>query len=323
MSEQQDHEVLTLFNTQLAPLSNNLSEMLNEHFSHQTERRGCGYTQSTRLISEFVNQAPQQDQDFKDLRIFDGYDSKALKTILNSAKAYNLPIEDWRNLDLIPEVNAFLATANTEDAFAQALQKEVDFQKTLRHIHEKATLEESQLLCQFLEDVILRKDAATTGLPEIKNLIEKPKVGSCPMAENFFLKIAHRRLLRQGNINIFVDQNGEAVMMEKLNMGDNHSCINLKPLIMNGIRLPIGCLFSVNYDPEQVQSRPNKSFKGNVIPISEIDGFWFLRVTTLAISPKNRARAFTTHFKQQVDNGLFSPDSTELSQLLHVAEDQI
>ena len=92
---------------------------------------------------------------------------------------------------------------------------------------------------------------------------------------------------------------------------------------MNGIRLPVGCLFSVSYDPEKVQSRPNKEFKGNVIPIDEIDGFWFLRVTTLAVSPKNRARAFTTHFKQQVDNGLFSPDSTELNQLLHVAKDQI
>ena len=55
MSEQQDHEVLTLFKTKLFPLSNNLAEMLNEHFSHQTERRGCGYTQAPRLISEFVN----------------------------------------------------------------------------------------------------------------------------------------------------------------------------------------------------------------------------------------------------------------------------
>ena len=29
------------------------------------------------------------------------------------------------------------------------------------------------------------------------------------------------------------------------------------------------------------------------------------------------------HFKQQVDNGLFRPDTTELSQLMEIAQDQI
>lgn len=54
-----------------------------------------------------------------------------------------------------------------------------------------------------------------------------------------------------------------------------------------------------------------------------MNGFWFLRLTTLAVSPKNRARAFNYHFKQQIDNGLFRPDTTELSQLMEIAQDQI
>lgn len=49
----------------------------------------------------------------------------------------------------------------------------------------------------------------------------------------------------------------------------------------------------------------------------------FSRLTTLAVSPKNRARAFNYHFKQQADNGLFRPDTTELSQLMEIAQDQI
>lgn len=39
-----NHEVVALFQQHLLPLSNTLTEMLNEHYSHQTERRGCGYT---------------------------------------------------------------------------------------------------------------------------------------------------------------------------------------------------------------------------------------------------------------------------------------
>lgn len=143
------------------------------------------------------------------------------------------------------------------------------------------------------------------------------------MAENFFLKIAHGRMLRQGNINIFVDQNETPILMEKIKMGDDHSCINLVPLIINGIRIPLGSLFSVYYDEENIEKRANKNFKGHVISVHDVIGFWFLRLTTLAISPENRARAFSSHFKQQIDNGLFSPETTELKQLITVAQDQI
>jgi len=45
MSDVADHEVVMIFKKYLFPLSAKLTEMLNEHFSHQTERRGCGYTQ--------------------------------------------------------------------------------------------------------------------------------------------------------------------------------------------------------------------------------------------------------------------------------------
>ena len=318
-----EHEVLRCFNEQLHPLAKNLTEMLNEHFSHQTERRGCGYTQATRVVAEFIN-SEQDEIDFKDFKIFDQYDTKPLKMILANAVAHGLELKTWRNLDQNPDVQKFLAEhPNSEDNFIIALAAEVAFQAKLRNIHTTVEKEESQVLCQFLEDIILRKDPTEVQSLELKNLSEKPKVGSCPMAENFFLKIAHGRMLRQGNINIFVDQNDTPILMEKIKMGDDHSCINLVPLIINGIRIPLGSLFSVYYDEENIAKRPNKNFKGHVISVHDVTGFWFLRLTTLAISPKNRARAFSSHFKQQIDNGLFSPETTELKQLITVAQDQI
>ncbi len=60
-------------------------------------------------------------------------------------------------------------------------------------------------------------------------------------------------------------------------MGDDHSCISLQPLLMNGVRLPAGALFSVDYDaemPEQYPSCPD--FKGHIIPYRAARGFWFL-----------------------------------------------
>lgn len=322
MSDLIDHEVVTIFKKYLYPLSNKLTEMLNEHFSHQTERRGCGFTQATRVIAEYVSQ--QRDLlGFQDLRIFEDYDTKALKNILNQSSSYGLVLDTWRNLDINPEVQKTLAHLNPQEIFTQNLQQESDFQSGLRKIYEHAELEESILICQLLADIILPQEVHNIKMIECHALEEKPKVGSCPMAEKFFLRIAHHRLLRQGEINIFVDENDQPIMMEKLNMGDNHSCISLVPLMMNGVRLPAGSLFSANYEIDQLEKYQNKQYKGFVIPISAMNGFWFLRLTTLAISPKNRARAFGYHFKQQVDNGLFRPDTTELSQLMEIAHDQI
>ena len=322
MSDLIDHEVVMIFKKYLYPLSAKLTEMLNEHFSHQTERRGCGYTQATRVIAEFVSQV-RDPVGFQDLRIFEDYETKALKNILNQAGSYGLTLETWRNLDINLEVQQNLKRLNPQESFAQNLQQEVDFQAKLRSIHQYAELEESILICQLLADIILPQTAQDFGMIECQALLEKPKVGSCPMAEKFFLRIAHHRLLRQGEINIFVDEHDQPIMMEKLNMGDNHSCISLVPLMMNGVRLPAGSLFSAQYEIEKLEKHNNKQYKGYVIPIAEMNGFWFLRLTTLAVSPQYRARAFGYHFKQQVDNGLFRPDSTELSQLMDIAKDQI
>lgn len=318
-----DHELLKLFARRLHPLSQKLTDMLNEDFVHQTERRGCGYTQATRALAEYIN-APRDGQEYSDFRLFKDYPVNGLKAIVQQAAMHHLDLSGWRHLDQNAQVMQRLSEQpEPRNSYEIVLKQEVAFQQALLGIAAELALEESTLLCNLIEDILLPKDAAALGLSSINTLAEKPKVGSCPMAEKFFLEIALRRLLRQGEINIFVDQHNRPLILEKMHMGDNHSCINVVPLMMNGVRIPAGCLFSTDYDIEQVEKRPNRQLKGYVIPIGQCAGFWFLRLTTLAVSPQNRARAFTTHFKQQVLKGLFSPDAVMVSQLLAVAEEQV
>jgi hypothetical protein len=148
--------------------------MLNEHFSHQTERRGCGYTQATRVIAEYVSQ--QRDLlGFQDLRIFEDYDTKALKNILNQSSSYGLVLDTWRNLDINPEVQKTLEHLNPQEIFTQNLQQESDFQAGLRKIYEHAELEESILICQLLADIILPQDVHNIRMIECHALEENPK----------------------------------------------------------------------------------------------------------------------------------------------------
>ena len=317
------HEVVSAFQTCGMPLSKKLTEMLNEHFSHQSERRGCGYTQATRELADFISQ-PRADDEYDDLRLFADPIMKPLRDVAIQAKSQGLILDSWRNLDTNPAVLHFLQqhTATT-DPFTENLREQVAWQQRLRQIHSLVKREESLLVVAMIQDLILTPRETATGSVNLPVLGEKPKVGSCPMAEKFFLEIAYRRIPRRGLVNVFVDAQNRPLLMEKINMGDDHSCISLKEVVLNGVRLPPGSSFSVAYDPTKVHAQKSSALAGDIIPLSEVDGFWFLRLTTLAVSPKNRECAFSTHFQQQIENNLFSPDVVTLSQLREVADQQV
>jgi hypothetical protein len=123
-------------------------------------------------------------------------------------------------------------------------------------------------------------------------------------------------------VNVLVSDAGQPLLIEKLNLGDNHSCISVADVVLNGVRLPAGCLFGVARD-EGLELRPNATLPGNVIPVSACAGFRFLRLTTLAVAPEHRRRAFTTHFQSQLDAGLFAPGEATIEQLRRIAEEQL
>ncbi len=121
---------------------------------------------------------------------------------------------------------------------------------------------------------------------------------------------------------MLISERGEPLLLEKINLGDDHSCVSVTELLLNGMRLPPGCLFAVRYEGD-VELRPNRALPGSVIQTKSCVGFRFLRFTTLAVTPENRQRAFTSHFQSQVDAGLFAPGEATIGQLLRVAEAQL
>jgi hypothetical protein len=267
------HELPKLFAEQGFRLNATLIEMLSEHFSHRTERRGCGFTQATRHLAVLVNQPRQGSQE---------------------------------------------TIAKLFPAQAQAAQP---LQRALRSLPALLEREESRILLALIADLVLPA-AATPGVEELPAYFDVLQVGTCPLAEKYFLEVSDGFVRRRGRVNVLVSEAGEPLLLEKLNLGDNHSCINVAELLLNGVRLPPGCLFAVRYD-EGIEGRPNRKLPGRVIPVHRCIGFRFLRLTTLAVSPQNRRRAFTAHFQSQVDAGLFAPGEATIEQLLRVAQEQL
>ena len=266
-----DHELLRVFAAHGCPLNATLREMLNEHYSHRTERRGAGFTQATRHLARLVNRPRELGDHF-------------------AAPLFESPGKTARS-----------------EVFAR-LPGELE-------------REESRLLAAIIADLVSPREG-TDAITQLAPWPDDLKIGTCPLAEKYFLELAEAFVRRKGLANVLVSQADEPLLIEKINLGDDHSCISVAPLILNGVALPPGSLFGVRYEGA-IGLRKNRELPGEIIRISDCAGFRFLRLSTLTVSPKHRERAFTSHFQAQVAAGLFAPGETTIEQLYRLAMRQI
>jgi hypothetical protein len=267
-----NHELLQAFAEQGFELNATLREMLNEHHSHRTERRGAGFTQATRHLAVLINRGRPAGESFQ--------------PSLFARRFVTVPTRS-----MVEPVLARLAR------------------------------EESRLLGRIILDVAFGASAAAQ-FTELPVWSADLKIGTCPLAEKYFLELADSFVRRKGRANVLVSGEGKPLLVEKLNLGDDHSCISVAPLRLNGVDLPRGSLFGVHYQGG-VTLRKNRHLPGEVIPVDRCAGFRFLRLSTLAVSPEHRERAFTAHFQAQLDAGLFAPREATVDQLQRLAAEQL
>lgn len=296
------HEIVSGFAQAGLDLHKTLCEMLDEHPAHRTERRGCGYTQATRFLSTFVNQ-PRSAEAATDFGLFADWPRQPTESLARQAIAAGWA-QGWRGLDhcdpaiiegLLPGTLAarLVALPGTLDAIAASLQRE-----------------ESRLLMALLRQLLVPAGHAAPAMPEMR---EKPEIGSCSQAEEFFLEIAHGRVRRGGRVNLFVDDDGRPLLVEKMALGESHSAMAVAPVAICDVALPPGALFALHYSE---QTAPVCEIDcGRVYPLSAIVQARFLRLTTLAVSPKVRRRAFTSQFESQLRSDMLSPATTTIEHL--------
>lgn len=267
------HELSQAFAAHDMPLHATLVEMLAEHHSHRTERRGSGYTQATRFLADLINRA---------------------------------------QLPRIPGLGLFACERDPRGGWPARFAEQRDA------VAGALVLPESRVLFALIADLLL---PPAPGHCDIPVAAEKLKVGSCPLAEQYFLEIAHGRVRRGGRVHVVVADDGTPLALEKRGLGDEHSAISLAPLTLNGVRLPAGSLLALDYaDADVLERSPALTqIPGLQLALGQIERCRFLRLTTLAVDPVDRPRAFSSLFQQQIDGGLFSPDTTTIEQLRAVA----
>jgi hypothetical protein len=300
------HELTRAFDAAGFALCETLVEMLDEHFAHQSERRGCGFAQSTRYLSRLINR-PRDPLGASDLQVFADWpmaDTEALaRTRVDAGLATG-----WRSLldpatrDAVPQTGAHAARLHALGDTLAALRDSLDY-------------EESRVFLRLLAQML---SGAGDPAPDLPGMPVKPEVGSCSEAESYFLEIAHGRIRRHGSVNVIVDAQGRPLLLEKVGLGENHSAISVGPFRLFGVCIPPGSLCAIRRDPDAVPLRQLR--RGLLLPASALQETRFLRLTTLAISPESRARAFSCQLQTQVRAAMFSPLTATIGQLQELAD---
>lgn len=272
------HELVTGFAAAGLKLCKTLTAMLDEQPEHRTERRGCGYTQATRFLSQLICQADASEA--LEHALFDSTVSAVGQTaLLRQLAAASGPL---------------LASL---------------------------TREESLLLAKLILSIALRDGMGRYVAPASTS---KLPIGTCPLAEEYFLEIAYGRIRRGGHVHLYCDDDGMPLLLEKCQLGEKHSSISLAPLVINQVAVPVGSLIGLERPSIEAGSYPpTRNHRGFILPKQLLTHICFLRLTTLSVSPAARPRAFSAHFEQQVRGGLFSPGDTTMGQLIAFAHSEI
>lgn len=304
------HEIVCAFARAGIALSGKLVEMLDEHFSHHTERRGCGFTQATRHVATFIN-APRDPVQANDLGLFANWPRAETEELASRLVEIGWS-HGWRSLDQASE-QATLSAGNAP------LQRQLRaLTQQLRSIRAALEFEESRIFVDLLNDLL---GGSNRAAPELPPMYEKPTVGSCSQAEEFFLEIAQTRIRRGGTVNTVVDDGGRPLMLEKMGIGESHSALVVNPVRINRVWIPPGALCAVRYvEPFPAQVSTRNGFR---LPTQCLAEVRFLRLTTLSVVPESRQRAFRHQVNSQVQANMLSPLTCTIQQLRYVAEEQL
>lgn len=296
------HEVVERFRAAGLRLRQTLEEMLDEYPSHRTERRGCGYTQATRFLATRVNE-PGLPGDTADLDVFEGWPVRDSGFAAASLLARGWP-HGWRRVDelAIPRQSA-------AGQYSELIEMLAALRRGVAGVGDGLAWPESRLLVRMLAQVLARDGSARHRLTPMP---VKPQIGSCSQAEEFFLELAHGRVRRGGSVNVFVDEHEQPLLIEKMNLGESHSAVVLETMCLNGVDLPPGSLCALAHVDG---ARSSATAHGSLLPLAAVAQARFLRLTTLAVEPRDRRRAFSAQLEAELRGGMLSPATTTLMEL--------
>ncbi len=199
-----------------------------------------------------------------------------------------------------------------DDLFPEGLPKEyrkVPLKQAIGRVKEavgKLSQEEDVLVGRMIHDLLEPQQGELRFSPIRKEM----HVGTCTTAEMYFLSA----LNPEGGYShptIATDGSGDPCLL--LKHAGEHSAITLKECVIDGVRFPAGSLLALTSDKSWSEIRE----------VADCTGAQFLRLTTLAVSPRHRTRAFGMAMEFQKRNGMPGAEAATIGEFYDYAKLQV
>jgi len=180
----------------------------------------------------------------------------------------------------------------------------------IRKLKEKTDFnwEGTKMLYRFIKDAFYppKKDRQTTSLP-YKKRETGLKWADCKDMEFYFATSLRESKQRQENgasALVFYDQEGPLIFQRtgryKMSHSDKYSestAINLRPISVNGVRLPPGTIIGVSTKhSEKDMKKIIESKEDHILPANQITGVFPIRPSIYNISPDQQKETFGSHY---------------------------
>lgn len=204
------------------------------------------------------------------------------------------------------------ATYNTESLYdtffpegLPAAYQRIDVRARLSEVVKRFSQEEDVLIGRMIQDALMPYQEGI-ALPAKTNVQRSEYVGTCTTAETYFLSMLDPRKPYSEPV-VMSDATGEPLMI--LKAAGERSAMTLRECVIDGVRIPAGSLIAPSL----------KKPLSEVKTIEDCTGFRFLRLTTLAISPEHRRRAFGPAMRFQEMNRMYQANTATIEQLRRYA----
>lgn len=199
-----------------------------------------------------------------------------------------------------------------DEFITKAYAEKVDLNKLLSLWENETDEARKNLLLLIIQVVNPRAIPKTENEIEVKIAAPAVSAGGCVMAEKHMLAYISGKHSnpKGGYVNLIIDNNDSPLMLEKIGLGDSHSCISLKSVRINGVLIPAGAIFSAEPDTlEPIRKRmrwfiKRKERKGAINYVTKVNnykGFKFVRMSLLSLPEEIRASAGGETYLHQQD----------------------
>lgn len=195
------------------------------------------------------------------------------------------------------------------ELITKAYLEKVDLNKLISLMEAETDQAKKNILLLIIQ--IIKPDAIpkTDNEVEVRRAQSAPIVGQCIMAEKHMLAYVSGKHTKPegGHVNLILDDDDSPLMLEKINLGDTHSCISLKPLRIDGVLIPAGAILSAEpgtLEPIRSKMRWFSKKEGGINYVTKVNnykGFKFVRMSILSVPEEIRASAGGSYYLHQQD----------------------